>query len=195
MDTEIIHCEIDSASIPGAVMEHDPIRYVERASIRAYVKEWSHLLVGRVLDFGCGIQPYRSYASGDLTTYQPFDKSHYSSETQYDEAIARLQTSTPPFDVVLCTQVLEYYRNPLIAITLFKRILTPGGNLVCTYPTNWDEVEAEDLQRLTMCGMHDLLSACGFEILNHTRRAEVKIGNFRFPLGYGVVARKPTYKV
>ncbi len=190
METETLYCEIESASLPGAVMEHDPIRCVERSSIRAYVKEYSSLLVGRVLDFGCGHQPYRQYVTG---TYYPFDRANYFSETNYDEAVAKLQTL--PFDAILCTQVLEYYRNPLVAVSLFARLLTRGGHLILTGPTNWDEVEKEDLQRLTIHGAVDLLTSCGFEIVNATRRAQVAIGEFRFPLGYGIVARKPTFKV
>lgn len=190
MQTEIITCTLDSTTVPGAILDHDPIRAVERASIRAYVNEHSHLLTGRVLDFGCGLQPYRSLITG---VYHGFDKSYYPTENEYEKALDHLH-NIERFNTILCTQVLEYYRNPFTAVALFSRLLITGGYLICTYPTNWDEVEQEDLQRLTMCGMHDLLTHCGFEILNHTRRAEVKIGNFRFPLGYGVVARKPTYK-
>lgn len=185
METETIYCEIDSASIPGAIMEHDPIRAVEKSSIRTYVKEHSGLLTGRVLDFGCGHQPYRSYVTG---TYYPFDKSHYFDDTAYDGAVAKLQTL--PFDAILCTQVLQYCEDPCKQIIDFYRLLTRGGHLVMTTGLNWDEVEMEDLSRLTRAGTERALLKCGFTILDQTRRAQVSIGRFNFPLGYGFVACK-----
>ena len=73
-----------------------------------------------------------------------------------------------------------------------------NGYLVMTYPTNWPEVEPEDLHRFTKAGMERLLTEAGFTIVMHQRRASVFAGEFKnsppfdreeFALGYGVVAK------
>ena len=64
-----------------------------------------------------------------------------------------------------------------------------------TYPTNWPEVEPEDLQRFTKAGMERLLTEAGFEIVRHERSAEVAplvaghLHRKTFCAGYGVIAR------
>ena len=154
--------------------QYDPVRQVERASIRAFLERHREYLRGRVLDFGAGEQPYRDLVVGE---YVPQEKGD----------------SLPQggFDAVLCTQVLQYL--PDVAEWLRSGAwaqLRRGGCLVMTYPTKWDEVEADDFWRFTRMGIEKLLCEAHFQVEVHERRAEVAIGNFKFPLGYGVVARK-----
>lgn len=158
--------------------DHHSIRGLERKSIREFVTKHQGLLSGRVLDFGAGKegtclkpQPYRDLISGQYEPWEPDDK-----------------WPVPEYDAILCTQVLQYVPDPALVIHWFHGWLKDGGHLVMTYPTCWDEVEDSDLWRWTRFGMEKLLAR--FEILHHERRAEIELGGFKFPLGYGVVARK-----
>jgi SAM-dependent methyltransferase len=153
----------------------DPIRQVERASIRAFMEKHAACLTGRVLDFGAGQQPYRDLVSGD---YIPYEKGGHLTGGYVD--------------AVMCNQVLQYVDRPLDILRHgIYSALKPGGHLLLTYPTNWDEVEPTDLWRWTRAGMEQLLRQAGFAILIHERRAEVVLGNFKFPLGYGAVCTRP----
>jgi SAM-dependent methyltransferase len=151
----------------------DRIRQIERASIRMFMEQNREYLRGRVLDFGAGQQPYRALVDGE---YVPCEKDWFHIPGV--------------FDTVMCNQVLQYVENPRLALKLFHTLLSYGGHLVMTYPTNWDEVEASDFWRFTQAGMAELLRETGFQIVKHERRAEVVLGNFKFPLGYGVVCTR-----
>lgn len=151
----------------------DSIRQIERASIRTFMEKQRHMLHGCVVDFGAGKQPYRDLVVGE---YVPIEQGDL--------------LPTQLVDAVMCNQVLQYSDVPARTLREIGGLLRPGGALVMTYPTNWDEVEAEDYWRFTASGMERLLKEAGFSILNHEQRAAVVIGHFKFPLGYGIVARK-----
>lgn len=156
-----------------AIWNNDSVRQLERSSIREYMERNQEFLQGRVLDFGAGKQPYRDLVRGEYTPYEPND------------VILRF-----PFDCIMCNQVFQYIWNPLGQLEQFHRWLRqPGGYLVMTYPTNWDEVETTDLWRFTKAGMEFLLKRARFRPINHERRAEINLNGFKFPLGYGLVAQ------
>ncbi len=167
---------------------HSSIRDVERASIRAFVESCSEDLIGCVLDYGCGKQPYRDIVEGAGGDYWPYDRLRFpASVTEEDWGVGDPLTSK--WDAILCNQVMQFIPDVLGLLERFRAALLPGGVLVMTYATNWDEVEPADLHRFTSSGMTSLLSDARFTVLRHERRAEVLLGGFRFPLGYGVLAR------
>lgn len=153
----------------------DPIRQMERASIRVFMERHKRYLKGKVLDFGCGKQPYRDLVEGE---YIGFEQGESLSDVAYS------------FDVVMCNQVVQYVLQPFDTLEHFWHFLKPGGHLLLTYPTNWDEVEDTDLHRFTKSGMDAMLRDARFKVLHHEQRAEVMIGRFSFSLGYGCVAQK-----
>jgi predicted TPR repeat methyltransferase len=163
--------------------EPDPIRTMERASIRAFMEQHKGKLKGRVLDFGAGEQPYRDLVEGE---YLPFEGSE----------IQLMETAEGEIDAIICNQVLQYVDLPDFTIQTFAARLKEHGHLILTYATNWDEVSGDcyhgshcDRWRFTKKGMEDLLDRAGFEVIDHQRRCEVRVGAFTFPIGYGVVAR------
>ncbi len=158
----------------------DEIRQADIASIRLFMESQKHLLKGRVLDFGAGKpgtcrepQPYRDLVSGE---YLPYDIGD--------------ELPSSPFDVIMCNQVLQYLHSPFTQLVNFCSWLHLRGKLVMSYQCCWDEAEDTDYWRFTQAGMERMLDQIGFKVDLHERRAEVKLGNFRFPLGYGVVASK-----
>jgi hypothetical protein len=151
----------------------DTIRQIERASIRTFMETHRAYLKGRVLDFGCGKQPYRDLVEGE-----------YIGINEGDLLPEGL------FDVVMLNQVSQYLRDPAGTFKGFARRLRSGGHLVTTWATNWEEIEDADLFRFTLSGMRRVLEDAGFELKAIARRAEVMVGNFKFVLGYGCIAQK-----
>jgi SAM-dependent methyltransferase len=150
----------------------DPIRQIERASIRAFLEQNRQYLKGRVLDFGAGQQQYRDLVDGE---YVPYNLGE-------PEPVGL-------FDAVMCNQVLQYCEWPLVTLgAKIRARLKPGGHLLMTYPTSWPEVEPSDLRRWTKAGMAGDLREVGFSIVVHELRAEIRLRKFHIALGYGVVA-------
>jgi SAM-dependent methyltransferase len=169
---------------PASTWNHHSVRDLERASIRQFMERNRRYLTGRVLDFGAGEpgtcrepQPYRDLVRGEYVAFDESDRGHGLPEGS--------------FHAIICTQVLQYLDDPAWYIRQFWTKLKPGGHLVMTYPTSWDEVEEFDFWRFTKAGMQLLLRRAGFQIAEHERRASINLGGFQFPLGYGVVAQRP----
>lgn len=194
------------------------LRTIERDSIRAFVQRAADegYLSGRVLDYGCGKQPYRGIVEAASGEYVGYDAPSFPASVASSDTTG--QAFGQEFDAILCTQVVQYV--PGVTDFFWKlrerrrlnkapkgHVLTPGNqppfHLVLTYPTNWPEVEPEDLHRFTKAGMERLLTEAGFEIVLHEKRqsfSDAKIITFDnrshrtgpgdlFALGYGVVAR------
>jgi len=164
---------------------YDDVRRIERWSIREFMRECASLLKGTVLDYGCGLQPYRGLVDGRYVGYDPY---MMFAEGNPDDAPVKITEAS--FDVIMCNQVVQYLHDPELTLRRLFALLKPGGRLVMTYPTNWCECEDSDLFRFTQQGMTYLLHRIGFDVDHHTLRAQVAHKNFRFPLGYGVVAYK-----
>ena len=104
--------------------------------------------------------------------------------------LSLLALAPEEFDAVMCNQVVQYVVSTPRTLRDLYHALKLHGYFVMTFATNWDEVEDTDLQRYTRAGMIGLLKNAGFTLVKCERRAEVTHNMFRFPLGYGVVARK-----
>jgi SAM-dependent methyltransferase len=161
------------------------LREMEAASIRTFVQQAADqgFLSGRVLDYGCGKQPYRDIVEAAGGDYQAFDAPEFPGNVG-----GKRYTPNWPhkFDAVLCTQVLQYVPQPRLAL---KNIARQTEVLILTYPTNWPEVEDTDLHRFTKAGMQRLLTETGFEIIRHDWRHGFRHNGDSFTVGYGVVAR------
>lgn len=161
--------------------QHDAVRKIERWSIREFMREQSvaGFLKGKVLDYGCGEQPYKGLVNGEYIPYSPCNDTPQSLTLLYDKC-----------DAVMCNQVTQYVDNVPVMLARLHNLLKPEGHLVLTFATNWDEVETGDLHRFTARGMEIMLHNAEFDLLVRARRAEVTHGLFKFPLGYGMVCRR-----
>ena len=168
-------------------LEHKSIRdFVQLAADEGY-------LSGRVLDYGCGKQPYRAIVEDAGGEYEGFDLVEHPANVSGEDIGEDLLWDANAWDAILCNQVVQYV--PFEYVTTFfdnlKQHLFTDGFLVMTYATNWPEVEPEDLHRFTKSGMERLLTEAGFEIVKHEWRAlaaRAQSGE-AFATGYGVIAR------
>lgn len=173
------------------------IRQMERESIEGWIRRAAndHIFADHrsVLDYGCGVQPYRGHIEDGGGDYTGYNRAVNPGLPHLDRVdVGPDQPLELAWDVIVCTQVLQYIADVPELFEHFYRALTKDGGagyLVLTYATNWDEVETEDLHRHTYSGIHRLLKRAGFWIHAHERRAEVELGGFRFPLGGAVIAQ------
>jgi len=179
------------------------LRDYERESIRAFVQRAADggYLSGRVLDYGCGRQPYRGIVEAAGGEYEGFDRAHFAGALAEVGDVGDILING--YDAVLCTQVVQYLDFPTDEISRMRNMLLKAqGHLVLTYPTHWPEREHDDYHRFTKAGMTRRLEAAGFTIIRHERRGTLYDPRFpsgrekritalgeEFAIGYGVVCR------
>lgn len=173
------------------------LRDVESESIRQYLHQASArgLFRGEVLDYGSGKQPYRLIVEGGGgADYRPYDRIDHPASvvtTSVGDDYPLVATGGKGrWDVILCTQVLQYVPRPHDVINGFWWSLKPGGHVVITAPTNWPIVERDDLQRFTLDGLMRMLDSAGFVDVEGEYRASIAFEGEKWPLGVGVMGRK-----
>ena len=135
---------------------------------------WRHLapelprVKGRLLDVGCGAQPYRELLSPEVS-YLGIDtvdaKARFGYEipdTLYFEGDT-WPVDTGSFDVVLCTETLEHIADTLRFLDEVRRALRPGGRVILTVPfaARWHFIP-HDYWRFTPSGLMRVLTQAGF---------------------------------
>lgn len=166
------------------------LREIERASIRAFVQNAADqgYLSGKVLDYGCGQQPYRPIVEAAGGVYHGYDSPGFPASVapQTFSHLGAVSGDLHAFDTVLCTQVIQYAEDPGEMLVSILEELALGGTLVMTGPTNWPEVEQEDFWRFTQAGIRRLLTSSGFAVATVAPRAYYP--NTEMLLGWGAIA-------
>ena len=125
-------------------------------------------LQGRLLDVGCGAQPYRKLvpAAVDYVGIDIMDSETRFGYTQkdtiyYSGPLWPLPGETA--DCVLCTETLEHVLEPKAFLSEAFRCLKPGGSLLATVPfaARWHFIPY-DYWRYTPSSLKHLLSEAGF---------------------------------
>jgi SAM-dependent methyltransferase len=158
---------------------------------------------GKVVDVGCGAQPFRSLlpaeveyvgldieAAGERFGYQVPDTIHFDGGKWPAEATGA--------DLVLCTEVLEHVLDPRALLAEAHAALRPGGLLLLTVPfaARWHFVPY-DYWRFTPSSLDHLLEQAGFgEIVVHARGNALTVASYKamalflpflFPQGAGAI--------
>jgi SAM-dependent methyltransferase len=141
---------------------------------------------GRVLDVGCGAQPYRRlfHSTAQYVGIDTKDaKAHFGYEmpdTLYFEGTTWPVTSSA-FDVVLATEVLEHAPDTAVFLGEARRCLEPGGLLVLTVPfaARWHYIPY-DFWRFTPSGLHRVLQEAGFrDVVVYARGNELTVACYK----------------
>ncbi len=168
----------------------DHLTRLERESIREFIMQAARAgyFDRRVLDYGCGFQPYRKIVEHRGGNYTAYDRGFLPSNQSGD--VGPDDPDWPrEWDTVLCTQVIQFVTDPELFLRQTHDYLVEGGHLVMTYPTNWPEVEETDLWRFPKSGMEMLLERAGYTVVMHERRESIFDLGYEWAFGYGVVAR------
>ncbi len=145
--------------------------FIIRYKLFKYLKLSFKYLSGKVLDFGCGYSPYKSYIKCD--EYVRVDKpSIYNNNGNLKSDIIfydgkKLPFNDNTFDSIICTEVLEHIPNLDEIAKELNRVLKPKGTILISVPFTWDEHEVpNDFRRFTQFGIKLLLEKNGFCIIN-----------------------------
>jgi SAM-dependent methyltransferase len=140
---------------------------IDWSGSRALIEQLSHAKLkptlkrycrGRVIDLGCGDQPYRQYCR--CREYLGIDKN--SGELRGD--FFRLKLGKNRADTVISTQVLEHVSEPKKLFSLVYDLLKPRGHLILATPFVWPlHDEPHDYWRFTPYGLKYLGRQAGFK--------------------------------
>jgi SAM-dependent methyltransferase len=104
---------------------------------RKIFEKWIALIPGtalRILDVGGRLQPYRPLFAERADQYYAADLRPGPLVNVVASA-GQLPFASDSFDVVVCTQVLEYVARPQEAVDEIRRVLKAGGSLLLSVPS------------------------------------------------------------
>ncbi len=164
---------------PGLVSLVFKKNYLDRRELLKKVKKYKGLVVGDVLDIGCGRKPYRELF-GKVDRYVGIDienpgHNHLNEQIDlfFDGINIPLKDSS--FDTIVLFQVIEHVRDLDLLILEIKRVLRPKGKVLISFPFIWPLHELpNDFRRFTPNGAKNLFESKGFKIL----RSEKIMGNY-----------------
>jgi len=122
----------------------------------------------RIIDVGCGFQPYRRFLQG-YRNYVGIDRDG-SRKPDMVSMVQVLPLASSSAEAVLCAEVLEHTDDPGGVTREIVRLLKPGGLLVLTAPMSWNlHYEPYDYFRFTRYGLQKLITDAGCQVI-HVRR-------------------------
>jgi SAM-dependent methyltransferase len=144
-------------------------------------------LSGRLVDVGCGAQPYRHLLS-KRADYVGLDTGRADADFGYAIPGVRLfgddnhwPVADGEADVVLATETLEHVPDPPTFLAEAFRCLKPGGRVIITVPfsARWHYIPY-DYWRFTPSGLRVLLEQAGFgDIVVHGRGNEGTVACYK----------------
>ncbi len=149
-----------------------------------------------VLDIGGRIQPYRSLLAAKCAKYTALDLAWTPLVSVIGQA-ERLPLADGQFDLVLCTQVLEYIPEPRSAIDEIHRVLKAGGTLFLSAPAVYPRGAEIEYWRFLPCALKRMLAS--FSEVDVTPEGNSLVGLVRtlnvclVTLAPGVLARLLRY--
>lgn len=111
-----------------------------------------------VLDVGGRYQPYRPLLEGRIARYIAAD----IKQTELVDVVCNgesLPFAADSFDVVIATQVLDYFSQPHQAAEQIHTVLKPGGILLMSVPSLAPRFAEEEKWRFTPAGIKSILSS------------------------------------
>jgi SAM-dependent methyltransferase len=94
---------------------------------------------GRAIDVGCGRQPFRHTLEAAGYAYRGLDAVAYPDVPPdfvqpIDQPLGPEPRQEAPFDLVLCTEVLEHVGDWAVAFANLRDLTAPGGRVILTCP-------------------------------------------------------------
>jgi SAM-dependent methyltransferase len=122
---------------------------------------------GRILDLGCGDQPYARLVGRGNLDYIGVDRSlEHSPLPDVCADSLKLPFRDGSFDTILSTQVIEHVSDPSEMMREISRVLKPSGHVIMTAPQAWPlHEEPRDFFRYTRYGLQVLAQRYDLEIV------------------------------
>ena len=129
------------------------IRELDNDFIRNFISNNKHLLVGDVIDFGCGNSPYEKFVTGKYIGFDPKDGFDF------------MELSGRKFDTVIVTQVLEEVDDIGLTMMQISDLTKDSGHVLWTFSTLWEEYDSTTKWRFTKEGAKLLAKKYGLELV------------------------------
>lgn len=146
------------------------------------LKDWRanrKYVSGRVLDVGCGNQPYRLLCDGQYAQWIGLDRNLPTQKGFPLSLKADAQHLPFPakcFDTILAAEVLEHLPQPELFWSEIARVLKPQGHLLLSTPfLYWIHEAPYDYHRFTRHGLQSRCTRAGLEILQISPRGGILI--------------------
>jgi len=152
-----------------------------RARIEELMQKYANPvpLGGRSLDAGCGRQPFRKHLESMGYSYTGLDVEQ-NPEGAIDiigslgEALSPEQIGVGPFDIVLCTEVLEHIADWGTAFANLAMLTRQGGRVILTCPHFFPlHEEPYDFWRPTVHAIRHFAVKAGFIVLDEEKAGDV----------------------
>lgn len=147
---------------------------------------------GKALDVGCGAQPFRSRIERGGMRYISLDtQAQEGVQTDFlcmiDAPLPRELVDAGPFDLILCTEVLEHVADWESAWKNLRALLAPGGKLLITIPFVYPlHEEPYDFYRPTCYAIRHWAQRTGLDIVE-----QKNLGDAWDVLGTAIAASGP----
>ncbi len=148
--------------------------YIIRSVLHRTIKNEAINLNGKILDFGCGLKPYKSlFVNASEYIGLDIENEGHSHEKEdidvyYDGKIIPFENEY--FDSVFSSEVFEHVFDIDPSLDEITRVLKKGGKILISLPFAWNEHEIpNDFGRYTSFGIKYLLQKHGFEIIRLTK--------------------------
>ena len=130
---------------------------------------------GAVLDVGCGEQPFRALIESSGRRYVGMDVVQNSAHSV--DILSTLEDAplpATPYQLVLCTEVLEHVGDITAAFAGLRRSIAGNGVVILTVPFIFPlHMEPYDFRRLTLHGIARLAADHGFRVETSARLGQL----------------------
>lgn len=183
---KIIKREKFNPSVIGFFINHN---FNIRRLLYKNLKNYSNVLKGKVLDFGCGSKPYKhifTKASEYIGVDYFIDgRNENIGVVDFFYDGKRIPFDNNTFDGIVCTEVLEHVFNINEVLIELNRVLKPKGAALITTPFMWEEHEMPyDYARYTSIGLKHLFEKHGFKVIDNKKSGNTVYVFFQFGLNY-----------
>lgn len=114
----------------------------------------------RVLDFGCGLKPYRAVFGPDVDYVGADLPGSETADVEIRDGVVDLPDES--FDLVLSTQVLEHVTDPDAYLSEARRLVRSEGHLLLTtHGVMFYHPHPTDLWRWTVEGLTSIMTRAG----------------------------------
>ena len=148
----------------------DKIRPLKK-SVFADLDNKKNIFFGRVLDYGCGRQPYKEQLSKLFSEVVGIDIAN-----KYDKEVFLFEDSLIPlslgkFDCIVLFDVFQHLKDPDASIKNIFNTLNSHGYVYMTVPYIYPECDYSDFSRWTKIGITNYLESSGFSVISIEARA------------------------